>query len=170
MVQSVITNQKLATGVVGEFARSTNQDSVGKMLDSADESMNKVGVIVKYSASDSDVVGVAQDGNIAGILGCPKVLQRATLQSQDFVNNATQVEIITRGYVFVHLTAVAAVGDYLYYSDTDGTLATATPDTVPPLGYTRVNGGKVTGMNVTEAGLAEVYIDIEAGSTETPSA
>lgn len=170
MVQTTVTNTNLATGIVGEFSRDINQDSISVVLNSATESLNVVGSVVHFVDGNDYEAGVAADGNIAGVLVTPKANYRASLTTaQGYINNNAQTEVATRGYIFVDLPAAADKGDFVYYSDTDGTLATAAPDTAPSAGYTRLAGGTVT-KNATEEGVGEIYIDILSGSTETPTA
>ncbi len=169
MVQSTVSNTALATGIPGEFSRSTNQDSFGAILNSGTESLNVASSVVLHVADNDYEVGVAADGNPAGILGFPKIAVRDTLDAQAYFSNDTQVEIATRGYLFATINSAAEIGDYVYYSDTDGTLQTGAPADTAPTGYTRLPGGKVTGINPTEAGVAEIYFDMLAGSTETPA-
>ncbi len=170
MVQTTVTNTALATGIPGEFARSNNQDSFGAVLNSDTESYNVASSVVLHVDGNDYEVGVAADGNLAGIIGMPKIAVRDTLDAEDYIANATQIEVIRRGYVFATLTTTADIGDYVYYSDTDGTLATYAQTTAPDSGYTRLPGGQVVEMNVDEAGVAVIYFDAIAGSTETPTA
>ena len=165
MVQSVVSNQFLANGIPGEFSRSDNQKSRGAILNSAVEANNVVGRAVLTVAANDFEVGVAANGNFAGILSSPKTAIRPTLDAQAFIANETQAEVAECGYMFVTLAAVAAVGDFVYYSDTDGTLATAPPATTAPVGHSRVPGGLIKGLNVTAAGVGEIYFDI-SGSVD----
>lgn len=169
MVQTTVTNTHLATGIPGEFSRSANQDAVGVILNSATEANNVVGRILKYVDGNDYEAGVAASGNIAGMLCSPKASYRPALEAQAFLPNESQAEVATRGYLFVTLPAAADKGDYVYYSDTTGELETKAPGVIPTAGYTRVPGGVVT-LNNTVAGVGEIYIDILAGSTETPTA
>jgi len=95
----------------------------------------------------------------AGIIGFPKILAREGLGDVTTIANGVVADIINKGYVFVDLPAAADKGDFVYYSDTDGTLATVAPDAAPPAGHTRVPGGRVEIFNVTEAGIAVIYVD-----------
>jgi hypothetical protein len=168
-MQSSVGNTFQSSGVPGEFSRSENQDSFGAKLNSDSEALNKVGSVVLHVDGDNNQVGVAADGNFAGILCNPKASIRPTLDAQAFLSNATQCEVATRGYLWVTLAAAADTGDFVYYNDTTGVLSTLAPATVPGAGVTRLPGGKVVGDNVTAAGTAEIYFDT-AGSTETPVA
>jgi len=168
-MQSSISNEFLATGIPGEFSRSGNQETRGAILNSATEAGNVVGRVV-FTVADNDYeVGIAADGNFAGILSSPKTAVRPTLDAQAFILNETQVEVAERGYLFVTLPAPAAVGDFVYFSDTTGELATAAPADTAPAGHTRLPGGLVKGQNVTAAGVGEIYFDM-AGSTATAAA
>ena len=69
--------------------------------------------------------------------------------------------------MFVNLPAAAANGDFVYYNDTTGVLATAAPGTTAPSGHSRVPGGLVKGCNVTAAGTGEIYFDMAGSTVET---
>ncbi len=168
-MQSSVTNNFLATGIPGEFSRSGNQETRGAILNSASEANNVAGRVVFTVDGNSNEVGVAADGNFAGILSSPKTAVRPTLDAQAFILNDTQVEVAERGYLFVTLPAAAAVGDFVYFSDTTGALATAAPAATAPVGHSRLPGGLVQGQNVTAAGVGEIYFDI-AGSTVATTA
>jgi hypothetical protein len=167
-MQSSVTNKFLATGIPGEFSRSGFQESRGAILVSATEANNIVGRVVLTVANNDYNVGVAANGNFAGILSSPKTSVRPSLEAQVFLPNETQVEVAERGYLFVNLPAAAAVGDFVYYSDTDGSLVTAAPAATAPVGHTRLPGGLVKGQNVTAAGVGEIYFDM-SGSTVEPA-
>ena len=163
-MQSSVTNEKQAAGIPGEFSRSTNQDSRGAVLNSANEALNLPSVVVFTELGNDYNVGVASDGNFAGILSSPKTVIRQTLDAQAFISNEIQVEVATRGYLFVTLAGSANNGDFVYFNDTTGLLIAAAPATTAPAGSSRLPGGLVRGCNVTGAGVAEIYFDI-AGST-----
>lgn len=163
-MQTSVTNEFLATGIPGEFSRSGNQETRGAILNSASEASNAVGRVVLTVDGNSNEVGVAADGNFAGILSSPKTAVRPTLDAQAFILNDTQVEVAERGYLFVTLTTTASVGDFVYYSDTTGALAAAAPAAAAPAGHSRLPGGLVKGQDVTVAGVGEIYFDM-AGST-----
>ncbi len=166
-MQSSVTNQFLATGLPGEFSRSGNQETRGAILASAVEANNVVGCVVKTVTGNNFNVGVAANGNLAGILSSPKTGVRATLEPQAYLPNASQVEVAERGYLFVTLPAAAAIGDFVYYSDTTGALATAAPAATAPVGHSRLPGGLVQGQNVTGAGVGEIYFDIAGSAVAT---
>lgn len=167
MGQSSVVNRFQSTGVPGEFSRSHNQESRGAIINSATEANNVVGRVVNTFAGNDANVGVAADGNFAGILACPKTGVRVGLGAQAFLPNESQVEVAERGFMFVNLPAAAANGDFVYYSDTTGELASAPPATTAPVGHTRLPGGLVKGLNVTEAGTAEIYFDMAGSTVET---
>lgn len=166
-MQSSVVNNFQATGIAGEFSRSHNQESRGAIINSAVEANNVVGRVVKTFSGNNDNVGVAADGNFAGILACPKTSVRPSLDAQSFLPNESQVEISERGFMFVNLPAAAANGDFVYYSDTTGELATAAPAAAAPAGHSRVSGGLVKGLNVTGAGVGEIYFDMAGSTVET---
>ncbi len=166
-MQSSVTNNFLATGIPGEFSRSGNQETRGAILNSASEANNVAGRVVFTVDGNSNEVGVAADGNFAGILSSPKTAVRPTLDAQAFILNDTQVEVAERGYLFVTLPDAAAVGDFVYFSDTTGALATAAPAAVAPVGHSRLPGGLVQGQNVTAAGVGEIYFDIAGSAVAT---
>lgn len=169
-MQTSVDNTKFASGIAGEESRSGFADTIGAILDSTTESYNVPGaVVVNYSSSDPDVVGVASDGNLAGLLCCPKNAVRDSLEAVDYLDNSQEVSVARAGYRWVTLTTTAAVGDFVYYSTTTGALATFDPDTAPDDGYSRLPGGKVVDFTVSTAGLASIYFDCRSGSTETPS-
>lgn len=166
-MQSSVTNEFLATGIPGEFSRSGNQETRGAILNSATEANNVVGRVVFTVDGNSNEVGVAANGNFAGILSSPKTAVRPTLDAQAFILNDTQVEVAERGYLFVTLPAAADNGDFVYFSDTTGALATAAPTATAPVGHTRLPGGLVKGSNVTAAGVGEIYFDMAGSTVET---
>lgn len=167
-MQTTVSNFNLGLGRTGEFYKSDNQKTSDYILNSAAEANNVVGRVVKHiTGSDSDV-GVAGNGNFAGILGFPKTSVRPTLDPQAFLLNATQCEVAESGYMIVEVGAAAAIGDFVYYSDTDGTIATGAPGVAAPAGHSRLPGGTVQIFNVIVAGQAVIYFDI-SGSTETPA-
>jgi hypothetical protein len=166
-MQSSVTNKFLATGIPGEFSRSDNQMSRGAILASAVEANNVVGRVVLTVLANSFNVGIAADGNFAGILSSPKTSVRPSLEAQAFLPNETQIEVAERGYLFVTLGAAAAVGDFVYFSDTTGELATAAPATTAPAGHTRLPGGLVKGQDVLVAGVGEIYFDMSGTTAET---
>ena len=168
-MQSSVTNNFQATGIPGEFSRSGNQETRGAILNSATEANNIAGRVVFTVDGNANEVGVAADGNFAGILSSPKTAVRPTLDAQAFILNDTQVEVAERGYLFVTLAATADIGDFVYFSDTTGAIATAAPSAAAPASHTRLPGGLVKGYNVTAAGVAEIYFDM-AGSTVEPTA
>tara|TARA_R110000851_G_scaffold199723_1_gene350806 strand:+ start:136 stop:639 length:504 start_codon:yes stop_codon:yes gene_type:complete len=163
-MQSSVSNKFQSTGIPGEFSRSHNQESRGAIIKSATEANNIVGRVVNTFDGNNNNVGVAANGNFAGILSSPKTSVRASLVAQAFLPNESQVEVAERGYMFVTLGAVAANGDFVYYADATGILATAPPETTAPASHTRLPGGLVKGSNVTVAGTAEIYFDM-AGTT-----
>ena len=168
-MQSSVSNKFLATGIPGEFSRSGNQETRGAILASGTEANNVVGRAVKTVTGNNFNVGVAANGNFAGLLSSPKTGIRANLDAQAFLPNATQVEVAERGYMFVTLPAAAAVGDFVYYSNTTGVLATAAPAATAPVGHSRLPGGLVQGQNVTGAGVGEIYFDIAGSAVATPA-
>lgn len=166
-MQSSVTNNFLATGIPGEFSRSGNQETRGAILASASEASNFVGRAVNTVTGNNFNVGVAANGNLAGLLCSPKTGVRASLEPQAFLPNASQVEIAERGYLFVTLPAAASVGDFVYYSNTTGALATAAPAATAPVGHSRLPGGLVQGTNVTGAGVGEIYFDLAGSAVAT---
>ena len=167
-MQNSITNNFNATGLPGEFSRSIGKDARGAILNSTNEAFNLAGTAVLDTAGNDFEVGVASTGNFAGLIVNMKSLVRQSLDAQAFVSNETQIEIATAGYLYVTLAAAAANGDYVYYSDTDGTLATAPPATTAPVGHSRLPGGVVKGLNVTAAGVGEIRFDISGSTFSTP--
>ena len=167
-MQSSVGNYFQASGIPGEFSRSGIQRAFGAKLNSDTETLNVASSVVMRVDGDDNQVGVAQDGNFAGILSTPKAQSRPTLTALAYIENESQVEVATAGYLWVTLATTGSIGDFVYYSDTDGTLSSFAPDTAPDAGYTRLAGGTIVGDNVTVAGTAEIYFDA-AGSVETPA-
>lgn len=167
MTQKIVTNKALGTGVVGEFYSNQPQRTRGKILISASEALNIIGVALTQVAGEDEQAGVAASTVFAGILGTPKALYRNGLDAQTFIPNGTAVECILQGYVIVNLAASAAIGDFVYYSDIDGSLLTEDPAVTAPVGFTRVAGGTVQIKNVTQAGLGIIYLDAAGDSTAT---
>lgn len=166
MVQKTITNKALGTGVAGEFCSTDPQRTRGKILVSATEALNLIAVALTQVAGEEDQAGVAASTVFAGILGSPKSLARVGLDAQTVIPNGTAVECILQGYVVVNLPAAAAIGDFVYYSDTTGLLSTAAPAATAPVGSTRVPGGTVQIKNVAAAGLGIIYLDAAGDKTE----
>jgi hypothetical protein len=81
MVQSVVANRFLGSGIVGEFARSENQRSRGAILVETSDTSNMPGRVVLSSATNGYEVRVGFTGNFAGIIACPKTAVRATLEA-----------------------------------------------------------------------------------------
>ncbi len=167
MTQSSVVNQFQSSGVPGEFSRSHNQESRGAIINSATEANNVVGRVVMTITGQQHNVAVAGNGNFAGILACPKTSIRPSLSAQAFLPNESQVEVAERGFLWVNLPAAAEDGDFVYYNDTTGVLATAPPATSAPSGHSRVPGGLVKGPRVTAAGTAEIYFDMAGSTVET---
>ena len=169
MVQSVIVNQAFASGMPGDFARAGSQDSFGAFLKSVIPLLNVPARIVHYVPNDNNYVGVNAAGNFAGMIGSAKDSYRATLQGGSSISNQEQIQVVVSGYVFVTLPGAAAEGDWVYYAKATGELLTAAPGVVPPADSLRLPGSRVSGENVTAAGIAEIFFDI-AGSTVVPVA
>lgn len=159
MGQTSVDNTHLGAGVVGEFYSTEPQAARSLILNSASEANNVIGRVVTFVDNEDQQAGVAASARFAGIIGMPKVLARQGLDPVTTIANGTVAEILRRGYVFVDLPAVAAKGDYVYYSDTTGELATVAPTGTAPAGHTRLPGGTVEIFNVTEAGIAVIYFD-----------
>lgn len=159
MGQTTVSNTQLGSGVVGEFYSTEPQAARTLILASANAALNLVGSVVTFEDAEDDQCGVAASTRFAGLIGMPKSLVREGLDASTAIANGVAVEVLRRGYVFVDLPAVAAKGDYVYYSDTDGTLATIAPTGVAPVGHTRVPGGTVEIFNVTAAGIGVIYFD-----------
>lgn len=166
-MQTSVGNQFLATGIPGEFSRSHNQESRGAIIKSASEASNVVGRVVKTVSGSNNNVAVAATGNFAGILSSPKTSVRPSLSAQAFLPNDTQVEVAERGYLYVTLPAAAANGDFVYYANATGILASAAPTATAPAAHSRLPGGLVKGDNVTEAGVAEIYFDMAGSAVAT---
>ena len=169
MVQKTVGNKALGTGVAGEFYSNQPQRTRGKILVSASQALNLIGTVLTQVDDEEDQAGVAASAVFAGILCHPKALIRDGLDAQTVVPNGTAVEVALQGYLVVNLPAAASIGDFVYYSDTTGLLATADPDATAPVGYTRVPGGTVEIKNVASAGLGIIYLDA-AGDKTAPVA
>jgi hypothetical protein len=168
MTQTSVINKALGTGVPGEFYSTEPQRTRAKILTSASESLNLIGVALTQVAGEENQAGVAASAVFAGILGSPKSLHRVGLDDITVIQNGTAVECIQQGYVFVNLPAPAAIGDFVYYSDTTALLATAAPSASTPAGHSRVPGGTVEIKNVSAAGIGIIYLD-SAGDTTEPA-
>lgn len=165
MVQKTVVNKALATGLPGEFFTDEPQRSQGKILSSTDASLNVMGVVVKQSNNTSEIVGVDLAGAFAGILSTPKSLYREGLNDLTLIPNGQQVEVIQQGYVTVVLPAAANIGDWVYYSDTDGTYETQAPGAAPSVGFSRLPGGTVQIFKVESAGVGVIYLDSAGDQT-----
>lgn len=166
MVQKTVTNSALGSGVVGEFYSNEPQRTRGQIINSATESLNVIGSVLTKVADEDDQAGVAASTVFAGVLVSPKSLARQGLEAQTVIPNGTQVELAQQGFIFVDLPAAADIGDFVYFSDTDGTLSTAAPTATAPVGSTRLPGGTVQIKNVTAAGLGIIYLDSAGDKTE----
>lgn len=166
MVQKTVTNSALGSGVVGEFYSNEPQRTRGQIINSATESLNVIGSVLTKVADEDDQAGVAASTVFAGVLVSPKSLARQGLEAQTVIPNGTQVELAQQGFIFVDLPAAADIGDFVYFSDTDGTLSTAAPTATAPTGSTRLPGGTVQIKNVTAAGLGIIYLDSAGDKTE----
>jgi hypothetical protein len=167
MVQQIVSNRFLATGIPGEFSRSMNQDAIGKILKSTAEASNVVCRVVFNTAGNDEEVNVDIGGTLAGLLGFPKVTIRKSLDAQAFISNGSQVQVATRGYMCVNLPAAAKIGDFVYYNSTTKALLTAAPATAPAANSVRLPGGLVKGFNITAPGTAEIYFDLSGDTTVT---
>jgi hypothetical protein len=167
-MQSSVTNSLQATGIIGEFSREGGKRANGVILNSDTESNNIVGRVVHFVDGNDYEVGVAADGNLAGVLCCPKNSYRVGLGAVPYLPNTSQSEVAEEGYMFVLMAGAADKGDWVYFSDTTGEILTAAPGVVPTAGYSRLPGGYVT-KNVSGAGVGEIYFDL-AGSNELPTA
>jgi len=159
MGQKTVVNTQLSNGLPGEFYSTEPQGSRSFVLNSANAALNKVGVVATYVAGEDDQAGIAASTRFAGIIGFPKTLVRPTLENVTSIDNGVAAELINRGYVLVTLAAVAAKGDFVYYSNTTGVISTVAPTAVSPAGATRLPGGTVEIFNVTAAGIAVIYLD-----------
>lgn len=166
MVQKTVTNSALGSGVVGEFYSNEPQRTRGQIINSATESLNVIGSVLTKVDDEDDQAGVAASTVFAGVLVSPKSLARQGLEAQTVIPNGTQVELAQQGFIFVDLPAAADIGDFVYFSDTDGTLSTAAPTATAPAGSTRLPGGTVQIKNVTAAGLGIIYLDSAGDKTE----
>lgn len=167
MGQTSVDNTHLGSGVVGEFYSTEPQTARSLILNSASEANNVIGRAATFVDDEDQQVGVAASTRFAGIIGMPKTLARQGLDPVTTIANGTAAEILRRGYVIVDLPAVAAKGDFVYYSDTTGELETVAPDAAPPAGATRVPGGTVEIFNVTEAGIAVIYVDFAGDKSDS---
>lgn len=159
MGQKTVVNTQLSNGLPGEFYSTEPQGSRSLILKSASAANNKIGVVATYVADEDDQAGIAASTRFAGIIGFPKSLVRPTLENITTIDNGVVAEIINKGYVFVTLPAVAAKGDFVYFTNATGALTTVAPNVAPPAASTRVPGGTVEIFNVTAAGLAVIYLD-----------
>lgn len=159
MGQTSVTNAVLGSGVVGEFYSTEPQGTRSLILNSASAANNVIGRVATFVDDEDQQAGVAASTRFAGIIGFPKSLIRQTLDASSTIPNGTVAELINQGYVFVSLPAAADKGDFVYYSNTTGALATVAPTAAPPAGHTRLPGGTVQIFNVTAAGIAVIYVD-----------
>lgn len=165
-MQTSITNDGLATGIPGTFSRSNEQDAFGAVINSATEANNVVGRAVFAVDGNDYNVGVAADGNLAGVLITPKASYRESLSPVAYLPNGSQGEVARKGYLWVTLAAAASKGDFVYFNDTTGALATAAPATTAPAGHSRLPGGLVTRNNAS-AGVGEIYFDLSGSAVAT---
>ncbi len=166
MTQKIVVNIGLGTGVVGEFHSNEPQRTRGQIIVSTNEALNVIGSVLTKVAGEDELSGVAASTVFSGILATPKNLVRQGLDAVTTIINGTAVEVAQQGYLYVNLPAAASIGDFVYFSNTDGTLSTAAPTATAPAGTTRVPGGTVQIKNVTQAGIGIIYLD-SAGDTTT---
>lgn len=167
MGQTSVVNTDLGTGVVGEFYSTEPQGVRALILNSASEANNVIGRVATYVDDEDQQAGVAASDRFAGIIGFPKILAREGLGEVTTIENGRVVDVIHRGYVFVALPGAANKGDYIYYGDTDGALEAVAPDAAAPAGATRLPGGTVEIFNVTEAGIAVIYVDFAGDKSDS---
>ncbi len=170
MAQTSVTNAQLGSGVVGEFYSTEPQGVRTLILNSASEANNVIGRVVTYVDGEDQQAGVAASSRFAGVIGMPKTLARPTLDNITIIDNGTPTQIIRKGYVFVNLPAVAAKGDFVYWTNATGALTTVAPDAAPPADSTRVPGGTVEIFNVTAPSIAVIYVDFAGDKSDSTGA
>lgn len=176
--QTVFPN--IGFGVVGELFLEGPLRAQPARLNSGTPANNVVGraftVIADATGSynttaDPAALQVGAGGTtvLAGILANPKIYAllgtaaNGTLAPSLTLPNNTMVELVqeTAGLI-VALPAAAAIGDWLYYLNADGSLLTAAPGSGnAPANSTRVPNGRVTRYGIAAAGLAVVEFNIE---------
>lgn len=176
--QTVFSN--IGFGVVGELFLEGPLRAQPARLNSGSAANNVVGRAFTITAdatgsyntsADPAPLVVAAGGTavLAGILANPKVYPLlgttagGTLAPSETLPNNQMVELVqeTTGLI-VSLPAAAAIGDWLYYLNADGSLLTAAPGSGnAPASSTRVPNGRVTRYGIAAAGLAVVEFNIE---------
>ena len=164
-MQKSVTKGALPTVVVGEFYATGDRITQGYILNSATEALNVVGSVVTQVAGKDNEAGVAASTVFAGIICSPKSLAKEGLAPQATIENGTPVEVAKSGFLGVKLPAAAAIGDYVYYSDTTGALVTGKRDAAPTAGHTRLPGGTVEYFNVAGEGAAVIYFNFAGDTT-----
>lgn len=168
-------NLNMGFGVVGEsFLFGPTRAQPGR-LDSADPANNVIGRAFTVSddgtasfetSADPKPIAVAAGGTgvFAGILGLPKnyaltgTTAGGTLASSLTLANDIIVELYQEhAGLVVAVPAACAVGDWVYFTNATGVLATAAPGAGnAPASSTRVPGGKVERFESAAAGLAVI--------------
>lgn len=173
-LQSAV-NANMGFGVVGELFLEGPLRAQPARLNSGTPANNIVGRAFTVQAdatgsydttADPKALAVQAGGTtvFAGILANPKVYAllgtaaNGTLAASLVLPNNTMVELVqeTAGLI-VSLPAAAAIGDWVYYLNADGSLLTAAPGTGnAPASSTRVPNGRVTRYGIAAAGLAVI--------------
>lgn len=152
MFQSAVAAQ-IGFGVVGELAYEGPLRGQPGILDSTDAANNVVGraFSIKAGATGSWAAGSAGaadpkpiameaggNGPFGGILANPKVYTTAgtlaggALAATTVLPNDTPAEFVTEGDIVVNFPAATNPGDWVYYLQASGILATTAPGAAAP--------------------------------------
>lgn len=161
-------------GVVGEIFLDGPTRAQPAVLDSASAAYNVFGraFTIKDGAAAATppgspmVVEAGGTGVFAGIMACPKdassngTSNDGPLAPTLTVPNDTIQQFLNFGQIVVALAAAANIGDWVYYHNTTGVLATTAPDAGAPGSHTRIYGAEVDRYNVGGSGLAVITLGI----------
>ena len=148
------------SGVPGEPYTDYPHRAQSLQIQSASAAYNVIGATC-YTVLSPGVAIAGNNGGtnlgFAGFLFNPKVyaLQGATgntLNPTLVLPNYTQAEFMTEGTLWVTLPNTANIGDLIVYNNTTGAIASVSPTTALPSGFSFANA-QVDYFNVTVAGL-----------------
>jgi len=152
-----------ATGVIGDIFIDGPRRGQPGILRSSDPANNVIGRAFSHVAGDDLAVTADTPGAFAGILANSRTyaLQGTaaggTLAPTIVLPNETNVELVTlTSGIIVLLTTDAAIGENVFYSDTDGSIA-ADPSTTLA-GHTLIPNAKIVRRNIPAPGLAIVEL------------
>jgi structural protein gp24 len=160
--QSTVALQQ-GFGVAGELYTDAPHKAQSYRIVSSDYTNNIVGATA-FTVTSEGLAQAGGTGVFAGILANPKAApiqgtaNGGYLQSSLILPNEAQADIVSMGDLIVILSGTAAIGDFVIYDNTSGTLATIAPGAALPVGKTFAQA-KVSFFTVTAPGLAVITLN-----------